>query len=829
MSPARGIPVCVFLSVLLSGLLAQPARAQFVPLSGNLSDGAGGPLLAGVVYHAVAAIAVPAGSTLTVQAGAIIKFGPGMQLDVHGTLLVNGSPASPAIFTSLQDDSAGGDTNGNGPSVGSPGDWRGLLLHGTADQSVLDHATVRFTGWGGLPGILLTGADATLRRCAITNCAFDGLSCNNASRPTVADCAFTGNGGVAVNRVPLDAVPGFTDNTATGNSGGDYLRVSVGTVTGSRSIGPRNVLGGALVLGSSGDVPIGATLTLAAGVVIKLQYRTLVFDVRGTLLAQGSPAQPVVLTSMADDAHGGDTNRDGPSTGAPADWYGMRMWADSDASVLEHLLVRFAGNGGFVGVQLAQSDLVMRGCTIESCAMSGLDLFNTSRPQVQGCAFRNNGALAVSQVGLDAVPGFVHNTASGNGGGDHLNVTGSPQQSCTIGPANLIGGVLVFPITLTIPAGVTVTLAQGVVVKPRWNSVALVIDGGLNLRGSGFEPVVFTSYADDTHGGDTNRDGPSTGAPGDWLGLLYRSATTASLVEHALLRYGGASAWPCLQGHSPRATIRSVRVEHSGDRGFYLSAHALHYIPNLVAFGCAGDGIQLIGGTFAVQFATSVRNGGAGFRGHPAFQGMVGNSIAWTNGQNFAGLVGQVVNSNGDPIMAGGQGNVFVVPGFVDEAAGNLRLTHNCPMVDQGDVAWASVLVEDHEQNSRILDDDLNSVPVPDRGAYELCWWDMAVGGEPRPGSTLDFTVQPHLPHIGSSFYLFGWLDPAPFTPFGFALLGSAPVVLGLVPIPSLFQFQIPNLPWVVGIEAGIQTLSVPRVAGLYPTITRLYRLRIRP
>src|SRR5690606_30403346 len=288
-------------------------------------------------------------------------------------------------------------------------------------------------------------------------------------------------------------------------------------------------------------------------------------------------------------------------------------------------------------------------------------------------------------------------------------------------PANLLNGALVMPSAIFVPAGVSVTLTQGVVVKPRTTGGGFVVDGALNLRGSGFQPVVFTSYAHDTYGGDTNGDGPSTGSPADWLGVLYRSQTAPSLVEHALLRFGGAAAWPCLQGHSPATTIRAVRVEHCGAAGIYLTAHAEHYVANLVAFDNAGDGIQL-GGSLDIEYSTSVRNGSAGFRGGPGFyQGVVDNSIAWTNGQNFANLgSSQMRYCNGvDPAFVGLQGNRRVVPGFRDEAAGDLQLTHNCPMVDQGDVAAASMVVEDHLQNSRILDDDLNSVPVPDLGAYE--------------------------------------------------------------------------------------------------------------
>ncbi|MBL8895999.1 MAG: hypothetical protein JNM84_00145, partial [Planctomycetes bacterium] len=61
-------------SSILPGLLLVSAAAAQTPLSGSLRDGAGGPLLSGVVYHVTGNLSVPVGQTLTIQAGAILKF-----------------------------------------------------------------------------------------------------------------------------------------------------------------------------------------------------------------------------------------------------------------------------------------------------------------------------------------------------------------------------------------------------------------------------------------------------------------------------------------------------------------------------------------------------------------------------------------------------------------------------------------------------------------------------------------------------------------------------------------------------------------------------------
>jgi hypothetical protein len=79
---------------------------------------------------------IPRGVTLTIDPGVVVKFAdPYAALIVDGNLEANGTESAPIILTAYKDDSAGGDTNGDGSSsfpgastFPPVGDWRGGIL-----------------------------------------------------------------------------------------------------------------------------------------------------------------------------------------------------------------------------------------------------------------------------------------------------------------------------------------------------------------------------------------------------------------------------------------------------------------------------------------------------------------------------------------------------------------------------------------------------------------------------------------------------------------------------------------------------------------------------
>jgi hypothetical protein len=343
--------------LLLAGVLftlSAPLASAQILLGGDVYDGPGGsPLIANGLYHATSHVVVPPGKTLTIPQGVVIKFGLHQSFAANGTVRIEGVNGGAVIFTSIKDDGPGGDSNGDGnTTVASPGDWLGVQLNHDSDASLIEYLDVAYAGQFGHPGIQLIESNATIYETNVHDCLSGGMKLLG-SFPSVVRCSFVLCGSApAVQGVTINGLAGFLDNYALGTLGGDYALVAQTfpgfpqvSVIGDLTIGPRNCLGGVLVLGALLTVPTGATLTLEPGLVVK-PVVSLPVTVSGSLHAIGTPEQPIVFTSFRDDAYAFDTNGDGGVTApAASDFGGIQFVPGATTSVLRHVLLRFSGFG----------------------------------------------------------------------------------------------------------------------------------------------------------------------------------------------------------------------------------------------------------------------------------------------------------------------------------------------------------------------------------------------------------------------------------------------------------------------------------------------------
>jgi RHS repeat-associated protein len=92
--------------------------------------------LANSPYEVTSNVTVSSPATLTIEPGVVVKFNVGTNLTIldGATLTANGTSAAPITFTSIKDDSVGGDLNGDGAATTpAPGNWDGIYIAGYKD------------------------------------------------------------------------------------------------------------------------------------------------------------------------------------------------------------------------------------------------------------------------------------------------------------------------------------------------------------------------------------------------------------------------------------------------------------------------------------------------------------------------------------------------------------------------------------------------------------------------------------------------------------------------------------------------------------------------
>lgn len=128
----------------------------------------------GSTYRVSGTFTIANGATLTIPAGTVLKMEPGAQIVVNagGTLKANGTRAAPVVFTSINDDSYSGKTEGSNSNP-QPGDWTRIAVNGTA---FFDFTRILYSSRNSTTGAInMNGGTTTFINSEIAHCAYDAV------------------------------------------------------------------------------------------------------------------------------------------------------------------------------------------------------------------------------------------------------------------------------------------------------------------------------------------------------------------------------------------------------------------------------------------------------------------------------------------------------------------------------------------------------------------------------------------------------------------------------------------------------------------------------
>ncbi len=504
-------------------------------------------------------------AVLTIKPGVVIKFlNINSHIEVDGALIADAdtsliNQAESIVFTSLKDDSKGGDTNDDGnESTPQRGDWWCIVFKSSEldhinvlDSCILNYGGRDQSGWPDVKDygtVRVFDASVNITNCRIEHAHTSALGIFGSADPLVSECEIHN-----VNKTPVTmsmfANPVFSNNH-TSNLGIIAIGIAQENYSLDATIPIRNFAGYNNItyyVYNTLKVNSGTTITIPAGVVFKFYNYIDCFDINGGIIINGTALNPVVFTHEYDDGYGNpeDTNGDGAESTPVLQGSTFCLdFADisDDASNINHTVFRYK----HAGINLQQASPTMDNCTFEYCNY-GVILNGVSNPEVTNNIFNDlvYSPLLISLVSYPSV-------TSGN------QISGTTYRAMGVLSEELVQDVTLtnrlfagidsipyfFSGNYTIGTSVVLTVEPGVILKFNPGAKLTVKRGLLALGGATSDSlIVFTSIRDDFYGGDSNADSTATVPDNqyNWKGILFEDQSLDALckLRYCIIRYAG--------------------------------------------------------------------------------------------------------------------------------------------------------------------------------------------------------------------------------------------------------------------------------------------------
>ena len=599
-------------------------------------------------------LTVPAGITLTLQPGVVVHlvnnggYGQVGLLTINGTLTAVGDSANHILFTSGADS--------------APAQWGGVIVSGGTAQ--LAYAEVRYAGYG----------------WTCTNMTYSAVCLQNAGTLSIDDSNFHDNSGPAGTGSLDGAVAAFSANDA------DLVNLSIthstfqnnGLVAAPGSFYPVFLNGPGVRLVMAGNsfsgnqvnrvllqnnplktqasavltdqvgleayefapayqanhlVPAGSTLTVEPGVKLLTDPGAWgsgnAILVEGTLIAQGSETDPVVMDAT-DPAFG---------------WGGLIVQGAGIAT-LEHAEILHGGHPG--NTNLYSNVAALSGGRVSISHSRIADNVLGSSNYASGVIHLADGSVsltdniisntmtsgvqfyAVYAAGANSTLEMNGNTFSGNSinavllGSDGLAGTRNTLRPQT----GLLGYDFGIPYSVPtytlLPAG-NLTLEPGTVMRgvagPYSKGAVFQVQGQLHASGTADEPVIFQAVDD--------------ALPAAWGGI-YVNGGTANLV-YATVRNAGRG-----QGYPYLGTYPSLAVDAGGDLSVYGAL-----ISNNQNFGWGDTTVTVDNATASIRNSTFSNNGNPNETDYPVSVSGAASKLTLSGNQfDIAGYKRVVLKNN---------------------------------------------------------------------------------------------------------------------------------------------------------------------------------------